>query len=170
MIDSYGRMPIGLFSGTLSSFGAFDQCLEIKSPDNFEVTFKGKYCLLQMRPPLPQVNHRISYKKKLINLKGSKFHNSWIDNKLAGKFANGLYTTQIFNGICIPSTCTEHDMELIFSKSKFLSCFISKLIFLFKFSGTSSSLMLTIVLLTKKFYSIQYNQLQCKLVLNSFKF
>ena len=131
MIDSNGRMPIGLFSGTLSSFGAFDQCLEIKSPDNFEVAFQGKYCLLQMRPPLPQVNHRISYRKKLISLKGSKFYNSWIDNKLAGKVANGLYTMQIFNGICIPSTCTEHDMKLIFSKSKSLSCFISKLIFLF---------------------------------------
>lgn len=118
MVDSNGRFPIGLISGTLSSLGAYDQCMETKVIEEDTELFRGQYCILQIRPPLPQSKGRITYNKPLISLNGSKFENTWLDQKIAGRYATGFYSVHIYNGYCLPSTCSSTELNAVVKKCK----------------------------------------------------
>ena len=49
MLDSSGKPPSGILEGTLTDFGAFEQCLTVdtrlEQPDEIN-HFTGKYCIL----------------------------------------------------------------------------------------------------------------------------
>ncbi len=116
MLDSNGRFPVGLMSGTLSSLGAYDQCMETIAIEEDTELFRGQYCILQMRPPLPAIKGRISYRKPLISLNGSKFENSWLDKQIAGRYATGFYSVHVYNGLCLPSTCSKAELNSVLRK------------------------------------------------------
>ncbi len=102
MLESNGRLPIGLLSGTITNYGDYDQCLAIKGMSaGYEVN--GKYCFLNIRPPLPPVG-------QTLNLTGSIYENSWLNEKV-GKFAR-MYA-RISNGICLPSVCNEIEITKV---------------------------------------------------------
>ena len=42
MYDATGKQPSGILDGNIYSLGHFDQCLNVKSPDN---KIQGQYCL-----------------------------------------------------------------------------------------------------------------------------
>ncbi|GIX85751.1 nose resistant to fluoxetine protein 6 [Caerostris extrusa] len=58
-IDSSGKIVDGMLGGTMSTLGEYDQCLGIEALDtgrrnkNKKVMFTGKYCAVDLRPPLP---------------------------------------------------------------------------------------------------------------------
>lgn len=55
-LNSWGQFPPpGLISGTTTSFGSYDQCLNIITPNS---SFTGQYCTVLFRPLLP---HRPRY-------------------------------------------------------------------------------------------------------------
>jgi len=137
VLDSNGHFPSGTMSGTLSSLGDFEQCLSIKDPDGEEDdphAIVGKYCLLKMRPALPPKPDRLEFDTLLVNLTNTPMEGSWIEKALVPQLYN-FYYYHLVNGICVPSSCNEQDLEQVMGGCKFaiigtstfhlLNCFIS---------------------------------------------
>lgn len=103
MLESNGRLPIGLMSGTVTNYGEYDQCIAINAiNDGYQ--FSGKYCFLYLKPPLP------SDMFTPISVNGSKYENTWIDTKIVKP---GRLYGKISNGICVPSVCTNSELTLL---------------------------------------------------------
>jgi len=105
VLESSGRLPMGLLSGTITNYGDYDQCVDISGISDGD-QINGKYCFLNIRPPLPPVG-------QTLNFSGSLYENSWLDKKI-GKFAR-MYG-RIDNGICIPSVCHENEVTQVLQK------------------------------------------------------
>lgn len=45
-MDATAKFPSGILSGNIRSFGSFDQCLQVKHPEN---KYFGKYCLTRLK-------------------------------------------------------------------------------------------------------------------------
>lgn len=123
-----GRFPPpGFIEGIQSSFGEFDECLDIKSPvvEEIDRNFNGKYCLLKVKMPFPSIDsyregepvgQQFDFKSKLLESYGlTKL--STIRGMIEGlNIANGaIYSL----GICIPSVCTADEIEDTINKSWF---------------------------------------------------
>lgn len=55
MYDANGKnLNGGLLAGKFSSFGSYDQCLGVKTTRN-QTTILGKYCLVDLKVPLPEI-------------------------------------------------------------------------------------------------------------------
>ncbi|GFU75488.1 nose resistant to fluoxetine protein 6 [Trichonephila clavipes] len=65
MFDATAKIPPGIFSGTVSELGAFDQCLAIvvKNKKGFE-DFRGQYCSVEAIPTLGPRPKNLSIAKK----------------------------------------------------------------------------------------------------------
>ncbi|XP_076352304.1 nose resistant to fluoxetine protein 6-like [Tachypleus tridentatus] len=117
MIDSNGRLPSGLLEGTLTSLGSYDQCLDIISPNtsHYVTTFQGQYCSVLFRPPLPARSPKylsIAAGVKILSnfsKPGEVFHH-------LAQNAQFFYFAALRIGICVPSTCTIHDVQKIATK------------------------------------------------------
>ncbi|GFT16349.1 NRF domain-containing protein [Nephila pilipes] len=59
MIDAFGKPPAGMLQGTVTSFGAYDECVNIVAMSDAKKRipaqqyFRGKYCTIEIKPPLP---------------------------------------------------------------------------------------------------------------------
>ncbi|KAK8771466.1 hypothetical protein V5799_025286 [Amblyomma americanum] len=57
MIDSSGKLAPGLLDGSLADFGDYEECLSVAVPDSSSedgsLLFRGQYCMVKSRPPLP---------------------------------------------------------------------------------------------------------------------
>lgn len=94
--DSNGHFPSGLLTGTFFEPGNYDQCLDIQHEN-----INGKYCLLEFKVPNPV------YK---VTLNGTK----WNDMENAVNFITRFENfSRIANGICLPSTCSDKELEVI---------------------------------------------------------
>lgn len=118
-LDSYGRREDGFLAGTLSSLGNFDQCLKIRATDDAiseEDEFSGKYCLAQVKPPLPEQSKdgRFTFKSSLLNYAGTELENTYLEEW--GSFAHELYSNAYTIGMCIPSTCQSKDIAKILNE------------------------------------------------------
>ena len=127
VLDSMGKIPSGLTDGVTTSFGEYDQCLGITSPDivDYDDRFNivGKYCLV--RPYLP-----FSAIKDLENLKELNFLDEDIASVLKSMIKRDINTLKvllsfnlfdtkfiIFNlGVCIPSPCTSSDLRNVLNQ------------------------------------------------------
>lgn len=129
MIESNGRLPTGLLSGTSASFGDFDQCLAVKVLDDDQETIKlqGKYCLVEYSFPVPSLKagERLRFnddrpfallKSLLANQTDIKMSREI--ETLIRRLVYFSYTTKIYNGICIPNACTGNDMQVLIRNGK----------------------------------------------------
>lgn len=58
VLDSSAKTLDGVLVGSLSNFGAYDQCVgtEVKGTklrDKGKVLYRGQYCTIEVTPPLP---------------------------------------------------------------------------------------------------------------------
>lgn len=55
VLDASGKVPEGILSGTLSSLGAYDECLETTLGEDASSDRKvtGQYCSIDIKPFLP---------------------------------------------------------------------------------------------------------------------
>ena len=109
MTNSWGRFPpSGILTGTTIDFGSYDQCLSVKPNPMIE---RPQYCLIGVRPPVPQpmpvhqnLYHRIDVlPKHFVTNKTNVFVKY-------SEFASFYYWIDIRTGICVPYKCSEKDI------------------------------------------------------------
>ncbi|XP_022242420.1 nose resistant to fluoxetine protein 6-like [Limulus polyphemus] len=115
MLDASGKPSGGLLSGTLTSFGSYDECINVivnewnKVSNKTEVYFTGQYCTVDIRPPLPPKPHYYTVHHRL-----EMFENSSDSFKILADVSNRahvFYFLSLRLGLCIPSTCSARDLE-----------------------------------------------------------
>lgn len=116
-LDASSKSIDGLLDGTLASLGSYDECLDNKVIDERvgetqgDVLFQGKYCRVEVRVYLPRKPHMIRFADRLEALE-----NITKKNTVVGEMASTahlLYSTAIVGGICIPSGCSQHDVNQV---------------------------------------------------------
>ncbi|XP_067139818.1 nose resistant to fluoxetine protein 6-like [Centruroides vittatus] len=114
MMDAMGKPPSGILDGTMTTFGAYDECLRIKAledrPDKSKILFKGQYCVIEGRPKMPPKPHERQLTRQLIDVKNvnsSNLFNSML------KYSFVFHFMKLRYGICIPSTCSKLDLQNI---------------------------------------------------------
>jgi len=123
-----GKLPSGLAEGVSTSFGEYDECLDIESEstESNQNVFYGQYCLA--KPIIPSdILNSLVFDYKSINLTHKqptelKDLTTFIGNniekfKLVLAFNSANFS--IFRlGICIPSACTPIEIENFINKSE----------------------------------------------------
>ncbi|XP_076348115.1 nose resistant to fluoxetine protein 6-like [Tachypleus tridentatus] len=120
MLDAFGKPGGGVLLGALTSFGSFDECLNVeasefnKRTNQTERYFSGQYCAVELHPPLPPkpryytVHHRL---KLFENFTKSAKILSLISDK-----AHFFYFLSFRLGVCIPSTCSSEDLVHVITR------------------------------------------------------
>lgn len=108
MLDAMGRPPAGMMSGRLADYGAYDQCLAVRHPQN---AFQGKYCMIHM-PTTMKIGPlfaKLAYKY----LDHINFRHVGNISKIgeATELRGVLPAFKI--GACIPSSCRKEDLQVI---------------------------------------------------------
>ncbi|GBN75901.1 hypothetical protein AVEN_255769-1 [Araneus ventricosus] len=131
-VDSSAKLSDGLLSGTLSSFGEYDQCLETVVPHSRkkehidqcletvvphsrkkeQTLFQGQYCMVEIKLPLPPKTKRYRLDDRLEELRN--FTGTEVVKFLTTK-AHLMYYYPIKMGLCVPSGCTREDLNNILS-------------------------------------------------------
>jgi hypothetical protein len=116
MYNSWGKFPpSGVIEGTVTDFGDYDQCLDIK-PN--EVIGESQYCLVDISLPLPKPMpvhqnffHKVNVLPEFMN-KSSK--NVFV--KLS-EDASLFYWLELEVGVCFPNMCSHNDVKVLLEKS-----------------------------------------------------
>ncbi|XP_076352170.1 nose resistant to fluoxetine protein 6-like [Tachypleus tridentatus] len=112
MLDATGKPPGGILTGTITGFGSYDECMNIVATQSQKELFRGSYCTVSFRPPLPPKPRFYSIKG---NLKG--FEDVRKDNAfwrtIGVENARFFYFLSFRFGVCVPSTCGRQDIENI---------------------------------------------------------
>lgn len=113
VIDANGRLPSGMLSGTTTSLGDYDQCLEIR--DQFsDRAFVGKYCLATLGLPRQKRFDRIDW------LDNSTLKHPWLSDYFVKWHANDNYFSMA-RSLCFPSICSAQDIRHLLLACKSLS-------------------------------------------------
>lgn len=115
MLDATGKMPEGMFFGSLASFGDFGECLQVRAINKrlngkLEEYFKGQYCGINVRPYLPPKPAHYSPKTFLKNLTDQV---PLYKNLLGDVSISFFYFTPVRLGLCVPHTCTRDDIQVL---------------------------------------------------------
>jgi hypothetical protein len=100
--------PRGLFSGTFTDFGSYDQCLSI-TPNS--IIQEAQYCMIDLIPYIPQpqpVNNNLFHSLSL-NISGFE---------ALKEHASYFYYVSWRTGICLPSKCSREEITLVVKKGK----------------------------------------------------
>jgi hypothetical protein len=117
MYNSWGKFPpSGIFKGTVTDFGDYDQCLAIE-PN--EVIKESQYCLIDISLPLPKpmpIHQNFFHKINVL----PEFVNKSKNNVLVklSEDASFFYWIFIRQGICTPNKCSESDIKFLTRKSE----------------------------------------------------
>ncbi|KAL1431716.1 hypothetical protein MTO96_013824 [Rhipicephalus appendiculatus] len=104
MFDASGKYPTGLFQGTLSDLGAFDECVETLVHDQFgNEKVRGQYCNLYI--PMTNDTRPLEYVASALRMSHPR----------TAQFAIGSSGISMIQGarlgICFISDCNEQDIE-----------------------------------------------------------
>ena len=127
MIDSSGKLPEGIFEGSFTALGSYDQCLgvvfgqgagqqqESSSAANEQqvaAPTRGKYCLVTVspfmppKPPMERVDRLFQEEAKRRN---------YTEDNQFSRLSPMFYYMKFRIGICIPSSCELSDLDSISS-------------------------------------------------------
>ncbi|CAN7989918.1 unnamed protein product [Ixodes pacificus] len=112
MVDASGKLAPGLLEGSLTEFGNFDECLSVAVGDDpsAQPLFRGQYCMVKARPPLPPKPWVVSNHFQAVNF--SLFPETSVIRELL-EDAGTFYATTTRMGLCMPSSCSRQDVESI---------------------------------------------------------
>ncbi|KAL1473078.1 hypothetical protein MTO96_022564 [Rhipicephalus appendiculatus] len=114
VIDASGKLAPGLLDGSLTDFGDYEECLSVAVPDasseDGALLFRGQYCMVKSRPPLPPKPRLVTKHFAAVNL--TLFPENSVMRELA-KDAGTFFTTTARTGLCMPSVCSKEDVEAI---------------------------------------------------------
>lgn len=118
MLDSSSKLPAGILEGTVTDLGDYDTCLGLSFPNRFDKQledFRGQYCGVAVRFPLPEKPEVIRHGAVIVNPTG--FPETSVLRYLARK-SYTLYHTFIRLGLCLPSHCTAEDVQKLINPIK----------------------------------------------------
>ncbi|KAL7028534.1 hypothetical protein ACKWTF_005883 [Chironomus riparius] len=101
--DATARFTSGLLNGNINQLGDFDQCLNVKAPND---EFQGKYCLTYLQPSIPESQRYTNYLRRLL-----QSHDAFKSNFDDPGHRVPRYSTINF-GVCVPSSCSSNDVEI----------------------------------------------------------
>ncbi|GFU16713.1 nose resistant to fluoxetine protein 6 [Nephila pilipes] len=115
-IDSSAKIMDGILVGSLSSFGAYDECVDTlatsdRGRDKGKVLFTGQYCSIDLKPPLPPKANFYKLNDVLPELKNFSEGGSVISE--GAKYAHFFHFLSLRLGICVPSGCTLEDIDQV---------------------------------------------------------
>lgn len=117
ILDASGKGLDGLLSGSLAAIGDYDQCLntvainERRGSNYGKVLFRGKYCAVDIRPPLPHKKSFYKIDEVLEELKNFSKRGTVIAEM--AKSAHFFYMISVRIGLCVPSGCSKEDISNI---------------------------------------------------------
>ncbi|XP_023239042.1 uncharacterized protein LOC111637709 [Centruroides sculpturatus] len=119
VFDSWGKLPVGHFGGTLTDFGSYYQCKhlvdDVKKTFNTDwKNFSPRYCILDYRLPPPSVAKDISSYDTVPDFLNITDKDS-VQNSLVG-YAHVYLQHAIRVGICVPSSCSSEDIQIVLKK------------------------------------------------------
>lgn len=103
MLDSAAKFKPGFLYGELSDFGHYDQCSRVHVHED---QFKGRLFLVRNHWPLVG---------NLTAALEAQFTGQWLNNLV--KVNQFLKMETLVTAACLPSTCSAHELELIFTNS-----------------------------------------------------
>lgn len=123
MLDATGKPGPGILEGSLSMLGNYRQCLEVRAPDEDEIElvdgefreyFRGQYCVLQLRPHLPEKRPFFSLNSTLPSLlrKSYKYYEKNVYDDLS-ELALAFNFVHIRADLCVPSLCSRDDIQRV---------------------------------------------------------
>ncbi|OQR78921.1 nose resistant to fluoxetine protein 6-like [Tropilaelaps mercedesae] len=109
LIDASGKPPSGLFQGTLSDLGAYDECLETVLHDKAtgEETLRGQYCNVYVKS-IGEEN-LVGELKDITALSHPRTP-GFID------FQNSSEVPGMHIGLCMPTDCSREDLQKLSNK------------------------------------------------------
>ncbi|XP_054159355.1 nose resistant to fluoxetine protein 6-like [Oppia nitens] len=117
-IDSLSIRPLGLLEGTFSSFGLYDECLDIENDQFLGLKMRGQYCLAKrsarfMEPVFESQEHNIK-----ANISSTKLNPFGLDNNMLKLMKSVNYFKKAYFrfGLCIPSTCSPKEINRVINK------------------------------------------------------
>lgn len=125
MLDAAGKPVAGLLEGSMTMFGNYRQCLKIRAPDDDEIEltgefheyFRGKYCIIQAKPWLPEKSRFYNLNTKLKSLMQPAEDEEppqWWDRTVFEELNEWLLAfnfVDIRYDICVPSQCSREDIQ-----------------------------------------------------------
>ncbi|KAH9360877.1 hypothetical protein HPB48_008153 [Haemaphysalis longicornis] len=107
-----GRPPAGIFEGTITDFGSFDQCLEVRHRDSWgDESFRGQYCSLFLKPNI-DTSRPVSF---LRNSRRQPLSGSLARSRTQNlsRIMKSVWFPGFRLGICVPSVCSRNDIDAL---------------------------------------------------------
>lgn len=131
MLDATGKPTAGILEGSLSMLGNYRECLSVRAPDideteetkEFKEYFRGQYCVLQLKPYLPQKPTFYSLNSKIPSLlknKTASRNKPWLSYERSvydelSELALAFNFATIRADLCMPSLCSREDIQKLAS-------------------------------------------------------
>lgn len=127
MLDASGKPVAGLLEGSLTMFGNYRECLKIRAPDDDEIEFagefkeyfRGKYCVIQAKPWLPEKDRFYNLNSKLRSLTEQEEGEetpAWYERTVFDELSEWLLAFNFVNmrmDFCVPSLCSREDLQKV---------------------------------------------------------
>lgn len=131
MLDSNGKIQSGITYGKFSSPGDYEECINVKVDEHWlnpeivlasdgskskeaesRQNWRGKYCLLDFRLPLPDrpKSKLLSIHDPVLNLSNTELAKQFPIIANYSAYASVFYEIGYLHGICLPSTCQIEDV------------------------------------------------------------
>lgn len=130
VLDAIGKPPAGMMQGAVTIFGNHKQCLDIRAPDEededefedeegsgeagpkpFKEFFRGKYCVLELKPWLPPKPHFYGFNTKIKSLEREPGDDSVFQTM--SEVALFLHFISLRFDLCVPSLCSREDIQRV---------------------------------------------------------
>ncbi|XP_067137114.1 nose resistant to fluoxetine protein 6-like [Centruroides vittatus] len=114
LLDAFGKPFPGIFYGTISMYGNYEQCLNTvsKNEKSGKEYFKGQYCSISLKPALPPKPDKIVLQKVMPIFKDFVEEKDTVVRFIAS-YAHLMYNLSLRYDICIPDKCTKEDISLV---------------------------------------------------------
>ncbi|XP_023240699.1 nose resistant to fluoxetine protein 6-like [Centruroides sculpturatus] len=114
MLDALGKPLTGTLMGSVSSFGSYDECLDVmvNNERSGKYLFQGQYCSLELHLPLPPKPRYYRIQETLDAFANFSVEKDTILRDIS-KIAHLFYSIPFRLDLCMPSTCSKDDVEEI---------------------------------------------------------
>lgn len=107
ILDSSAKTPSAHLDGTLTSYGDFDQCLELSAVEDRGQKYMTQYCTVPVSQLGPQVSDWDQFEEEAVLKRLDE------PKKIRLKDINIFKDHAHLYGLCFPSTCSVDDVSLI---------------------------------------------------------